>query len=88
MIADVSKLGKYPGCIGGTFPSEPKPTTCYVCGSKCTVTKQSMIGQILYGLCDKHAHYEPYMTVTTNGIGAGIGLLDPNNIPVSGNKGE
>ena len=80
MIADVSKLGTYPGCIGGTFPGELKPTTCYVCGATCTVAKQSMMGQILFGLCDEHAHYEPYMTITTTGVGAGIGLFDPTEL--------
>ena len=57
-IAKKYKMGSIEGCIGGTFPSEQKPTTCYVCGSPSMKSKQSIIGQILFGLCDDH--YDEY----------------------------
>jgi len=52
------KMGHFKGCVGGAFPSEQKPTTCYVCGCSSTKSKQSIMGQILFGLCDDH--YDDY----------------------------
>lgn len=52
--ASKEKINPNYKCWGGTFPSEPKPEQCCICGEPCTKTQQSFMGQILVGFCNEH----------------------------------
>jgi hypothetical protein len=64
------KIEGFPHSIGC---NDHLPTCCNVCGKKpVVVCKQSIMGQILFGLCRDHSHYGVFM-----GNGK-MGVCDPN----------
>ena len=76
---DWQNCGPFQGCMGGALPGEPEPTTCYICGEPCVRFEQSIMGQILFGLCEEHTNYHSYLAFGADGPlggGACMGLKE------------